>query len=162
MNDFKGLIHWLSVYPLVKMPSTPNSLCSNVFLEWHRSGSSLAQVMGWWLRISSHYLNPSKLLIKDVVVFTISQQVFMNLIWIMASKTLWKLLPHVCTRGQGITGCYTLFDNISGPPFHIYCFYSTFQSSALWLSWLFIALWIWYRKMNWPSLVLIMICTSCY
>ena len=58
-------------------------------LWWHRSGSTLAQVMACCLTAPSHYLNQCWLHLR-----AISKEVFMNIICYIHLKITLNLLPH--------------------------------------------------------------------
>ena len=73
-----------------------NSLWPCDTIWWHRSGSTLAQVMTCYLMALSHYLNQCWLIILWQTLTPISQEVIMNLIHNMCSKiTPRKLLPYL-------------------------------------------------------------------
>ena len=82
-----------------------DSLWPSDNILWHRSGSTLAQVMAWCLTAPSHYLNQCWLVIILRSTGAVSQEVLMLLICNICSEiTLLKLLPH-------LSGCSELRQN---------------------------------------------------
>ena len=77
-----------------------NSLWSSDTIWWHRSGSSLAQVMVCCLRAPSHCLNQGCLIIYGIQLRAISKAVLMNLTLIMCLLFMFFELPHL--QGQWV------------------------------------------------------------
>ena len=88
-------------------PQCFNTLCSSDTMWWHRSVSTLAQVMAWCLTAPSHYLNQCWFLINFLRFFVInlgaiSQWVAKLLFCIKILKVILFKVSTIFPRGQWV------------------------------------------------------------
>ena len=87
-----------------------NSMWPNDAIRWHRSGSTLAQVMGCCLTAPSHYLNQCWLIISKVLYHS-SEDLIKNQkkLWRYQSvKQAWKLKIEVLKLHPNLPGANEL------------------------------------------------------
>ena len=93
----------LLMHICITRPQWINSLWPSETIWWHKSGSTLAQVMAWCLTAPSHYLNQCWLIISKVQWHSSWVQLYQKYLSHQSLKLAWKLLIKF------------LFSNVPGP-----------------------------------------------